>query len=119
MVPTSGGGVPSGGDRPAPTGTGTAKLKGLPPAVVGALKQIASSPQYGAPTTQLPTNDAAVQQLEPTTSGSFLSSTASAVGTATRDRLFGLAVVLLVVPAAAIAMAAGRQRRRLESGRVH
>ncbi len=115
-VPTSGGGVPTGGGGGSTGGTGAgstnAQLKNLPPALATALRQISSSSRYGAPTTRLSTDDAGVQQLEPSSTGSFLSSAASAVGTASHDRLFGLGIAMLVIAATAVGMASRLPRGR-------
>jgi hypothetical protein len=113
-IPTSGGSV-SGGSGDA--GSTSSSLAGVPPALASALRRISTSATYGAPTTHLPTDDAALQELEPKSSGSFLTSAASAVGTATRDRLFGLGVAMIVISAGALALAARPERGRLRAGR--
>ena len=118
-LPTSGGGVPTNGAAGPAAGPKStdAKLAHLPPALAAALKQVASSSRYGAPTTRLSTDDAAVQQLEPSSTGSFFASAASAVGTASRDRLFGLGVAMVLISGIAVGTAAMRQRGRLGADR--
>jgi hypothetical protein len=115
-IPTSGGSV-SGGGGGGGGGSTSSSLAGVPPALASALRRVSTSATYGAPTKRLPTDDAALQELEPKSSGSFLSSAASAVGTATRDRLFGLGVAMIVISAGALALAARSERGWLRAGR--
>ena len=125
QMPTSGGNVSSAAAEaeygratagPRSGGGGGASLPGLksaPPTLVATLRKLATSPVYGAPTQRLPTDDAAVQALEPSGSGSFLSSATNAVGTATRNRLFGLLAAMVGISAATLGLATRRHRERM------
>lgn len=91
------------------------------------LKEVASSPRYGAPTKKLKvpaatgTNGKArigkeqMVQADPqadVSAGDALSAAAGAVGSGDAARLIGLLVALFLVSAATLAAAAARQKRR-------
>lgn len=105
-VPTANGQSTPGITKPAAQPLSPAALsalRGLTPATAGALRTIATSPEYGAPT--ISQGGATHPSSSP---GRSLGTTADAIGTASDAPLLGLLVVLIATSMGAVGLAVRR-----------
>ncbi|MEO8289685.1 MAG: hypothetical protein ABI649_01655 [Gaiellaceae bacterium] len=114
QIPTADGPKHSGGGGAATNGGGT-----LPPGVQAQikseggkdakkLKELATSPAFGAPETSARLPEGAGRDLQPE---SALSAAITAISDGSDGRLVGLFVALLAIAAAALGVAAARRQR--------
>jgi hypothetical protein len=117
-IPTAAGPQHSGGAAGGPTSNGGGGGTTLPPGVQSQitseggkdakkLKEIATSPAFGAPATRVP-DEGAVRDVQPE---GALSAAVGAISDGSDGRLIGLFVALVAIAAAALGLAAARRQR--------